>query len=81
MKPPKEKALALVQSFGLLGMGWKETSGNTLELSSAKECAQICVDEMIKDRQYLYYLESGKNESAGIVASDLLELKKEIESL
>lgn len=43
----KEKALNLCQRFGMAGLDSEQTEHYTLELSLAKVCALICVDEII----------------------------------
>jgi hypothetical protein len=44
----KEKALQLCQKFGYLGIKWEQTNHYTLKLENAKQCALICVDELIQ---------------------------------
>ena len=44
---PKEKALKLCQEFGLLGMNWEQTTFNSLDLNNAKECTNICINEIL----------------------------------
>ena len=43
---PQEYALKLCQKFGYLGIKWEQTNFYTLDLSNAKQCAILCVDEM-----------------------------------
>lgn len=47
----------------------------------AKECALICVSEIINDRREMDYLECGKIETAEIIAPDWVEVKQAIEAL
>ncbi len=43
MESPSEKALKMVQSYGLLGLKWKKS---TLPLEQAKDCALLAVEEI-----------------------------------
>lgn len=76
---PKEKALELCQKFGYLGIKWDQTDFTTLSLENAKQCALICVEEIIP-------LVEGYEEALSLSQkSDELEywqqVKTEIESL
>lgn len=68
---PKDKALEMCQKFGMIGMSESQTGFYTLEITLAKKCAFICVDEILDtcsqgDLDFAIYWQ---------------EVKKEIENL
>ena len=76
----KDKALAVVQKYGWLGTKWEQTNFYTLEKENAKQCAIICVDELIEQNGELYLNGIGTDYYKK-VNSYLFDLKKEIEAL
>lgn len=72
---PKEKAKELVDRFYAYSAG--------LGTNNAKQCAAICVDEMIK-QNVKYYLHNGGKLTEEIFKKEnkyLFDVKKEIENL
>jgi len=69
---PKQKALELVQSYGLVTMFSKDNNGYSLSKESSKKCALICIDEIIK---------SIKGYWCNNKVQWYLEVRKEIENL
>ena len=67
----KEKAKELVDKF-------LNEQNNTEEISEAKQCALICVDEIL---EFAYDIEWEKKEEAIFKVKFLIKVKKEIEKL
>jgi len=71
---PKEKAKELVEKFGFAIAHDITEDGYFTNVTSAKECAIICINEMIDFRNGLYVNEGS------LVHRRLLNIKKEIEN-
>lgn len=57
---PKEKALELLQKFGWLGRKWVQTNYTTLHFENAKQCAIVCINEILetyKTKDLIYPIE------------------------
>jgi hypothetical protein len=75
---PKEKAFELVQRFSKLEKGLDEKEWFKIDVyfnGNNKQCALICVDEMIKERQIL------NNDFDRDRIIELKEVKQEINKL
>ena len=59
---PADKAIQLLQNFGCTTMFSKDNNGYTLSLKTAKKCALIMVEEIIKlnEGDIRHILERGK---------------------